>query len=335
MSRRCEENDQPCPYFCGTRPCRRLHGEPEPGTSPAVSQCIHGVHTRERCRECEAAGRDVVSGTGSERKARDQAGVGDERNGRNEAAQEPPVAQQGAEPDGLTQLRYILGIAADERYSAELIGINVRASLKELNELAGAAHQAAPPAEVEELVSRLRSDAEWHDRLAFDHKGDDAEPDFIEAAATAREAALTILALQYAAAPAAHQAGSAAATKDSVAASVTSDRTASLSVDSSVAERKDRERRCVVCAANRHTDADLRVWLLLGPRHWGPTMRHQAKMLPFDAHALEWEQGFIDQRGEFLTREEAWKVAEAAGQIFQRVGGDTINGGRLFSENLY
>ena len=96
-----------------------------------------------------------------------------------------------------------------------------------------------------------------------------------------------------------------------------------------------RERRCVVCAANRYTDADLRVWLLLGPRHWGPTMRHQAKMLPFDAHAVAWEQGFIDQRGEFLTREEAWKVAQDAEQIFQRVGGDTVNGGHLFSENLY
>jgi len=33
-----------------------------------------------------------------------------------------------------------------------------------------------------------------------------------------------------------------------------------------------------------------------------------------------------------MTREEAWQVAEAAGQIKYRVGGD---GKELFSENLY
>ena len=31
----------------------------------------------------------------------------------------------------------------------------------------------------------------------------------------------------------------------------------------------------------------------------------------------------------------AWKIAEPAGQIRRRIGGDTINGGTLFSENLY
>ena len=47
------------------------------------------------------------------------------------------------------------------------------------------------------------------------------------------------------------------------------------------------------------------------------------------------EQGFIDRFGKFHNREEAWKIAEPAGQIRRRVGGDTINGGTLFSENLY
>lgn len=46
-------------------------------------------------------------------------------------------------------------------------------------------------------------------------------------------------------------------------------------------------------------------------------------------------QGFIDNKGHFLTREQAWVVANAAGQILRRVGGDHVNGGRLFSENLY
>jgi hypothetical protein len=47
------------------------------------------------------------------------------------------------------------------------------------------------------------------------------------------------------------------------------------------------------------------------------------------------DQGFLDQHGVFLSRTEAWKVAEAAGQILRRVGGDDANGGTLFSENLY
>jgi hypothetical protein len=89
-------------------------------------------------------------------------------------------------------------------------------------------------------------------------------------------------------------------------------------------------RRRVVCAANQHEE-----YTLLGPRHWGPEMRKTAKLLPFDAHAVEWSQGFIDQRGVWMDRREAWKVAEAAGQILYRCGGDTTAGGTLFSENLY
>jgi hypothetical protein len=48
--------------------------------------------------------------------------------------------------------------------------------------------------------------------------------------------------------------------------------------------------------------------------------------------AGSWTQGFVDNKGNFLTREEAWTVAEAAGQIIRRCSGD---GERLFSENLY
>lgn len=46
-------------------------------------------------------------------------------------------------------------------------------------------------------------------------------------------------------------------------------------------------------------------------------------------------QGFVDNEGNFLTREEAWKVAERCGQIIRRCGGDTANGGTLYSENLW
>lgn len=81
--------------------------------------------------------------------------------------------------------------------------------------------------------------------------------------------------------------------------------------------------RRVVCAALR----DINGTIICGPRHWDSICRASSK----DG----WTQGFVDQRGVFMTREEAWKVAEAAGQILRICGGETVNGGRLFSENLY
>jgi hypothetical protein len=79
-------------------------------------------------------------------------------------------------------------------------------------------------------------------------------------------------------------------------------------------------RRMVVCAALR----DRNGTIICGPRHWDSICRGTSH----DG----WEQGFVDQRGVFLNREEAWLVAEGANQIIRRVGGD---GERLFSENLY
>lgn len=43
-------------------------------------------------------------------------------------------------------------------------------------------------------------------------------------------------------------------------------------------------------------------------------------------------QGFLTSEGRFAARDEDWKIAEAAGQIIRRCGGD---GDRLFSENLW
>jgi hypothetical protein len=90
--------------------------------------------------------------------------------------------------------------------------------------------------------------------------------------------------------------------------------------------------RRVVCAANKHTNGVI----LLGARHWDAYMRDQFfERKASDATSHDFEQGFIDNRGNFLTRTEAWKIAEVAGQIISRCGGDTTNGGTLFSENLY
>lgn len=46
-------------------------------------------------------------------------------------------------------------------------------------------------------------------------------------------------------------------------------------------------------------------------------------------------QGFLTSKHRFVDRYEAWKIAAEQNQIVRRCGGDTENGGKLFSENLY
>lgn len=85
------------------------------------------------------------------------------------------------------------------------------------------------------------------------------------------------------------------------------------------------ERR-IVCAAMRSDSGQI----ICSPRHWDSIAHRAAKASPINWHHAE--QGFVNTWGEFLTREEAWKVAVANNQILRRVGGDE---GRLYSENLY
>jgi hypothetical protein len=89
----------------------------------------------------------------------------------------------------------------------------------------------------------------------------------------------------------------------------------------------DRGVRRVVCAANLYGNGVM----LVGPRHFDATMRDQVRRFGL-RHNAPHVQGFIDQWGEFMTREEAHKVAREQGQIRHRCGGDD---GQLFSENLY
>ena len=84
--------------------------------------------------------------------------------------------------------------------------------------------------------------------------------------------------------------------------------------------------RRVVCAAIRNSDGDI----ICGPRHFDQIMRCQIAKSKGDWG--EAEQGFVDQRGEWLTREHALHVALARGQVIRRCGGDDH---QLFSENLY
>ena len=85
----------------------------------------------------------------------------------------------------------------------------------------------------------------------------------------------------------------------------------------------------IVCAAIRNADGDI----ICGPRHFDGTMHRQITLSGADWTRAE--QGFVDQRGNFFNRMQAFVIAFDAGQIRRSVGGDTANGGTLYSENLY
>lgn len=99
--------------------------------------------------------------------------------------------------------------------------------------------------------------------------------------------------------------------------------------------REGAPQRRVVCAALQYGPM-----MVVGPRHYDPIMRahialYKASMKHPELSEQRWPmalQGFVDQWGTFMTREEALEVARAAGQIMRRVGGDET---QLFSENLY
>jgi len=88
--------------------------------------------------------------------------------------------------------------------------------------------------------------------------------------------------------------------------------------------------RRIVCAAMR--DKELGQ-VILGVRHFDPIMRARVhENFEKKGTSTTWTQGFVDNKGQFLTRKEAWPIAVAAGQIIRRCGGDE---GCLYSENLY
>jgi hypothetical protein len=88
------------------------------------------------------------------------------------------------------------------------------------------------------------------------------------------------------------------------------------------------ERR-IVCAA---VECDGHI--LVGVRHYDTLMHQQiGNHVSCAFPRAKCEQGFIDNRGYFLTREQAWPIAEAAGQIIRR--GYSFDGVKLYSENIY
>ena len=88
-------------------------------------------------------------------------------------------------------------------------------------------------------------------------------------------------------------------------------------------------KRRIVCAANKFPDGTM----ILGVRHWDPIMREQARRIGYSEKSNGvCEQGFLDNYQSFVTREEAWVIANEAGQIIRRCGGDE---GCLYSENIH
>ena len=97
----------------------------------------------------------------------------------------------------------------------------------------------------------------------------------------------------------------------------------------------DQKQRRVVCAALRASDGRL----LLGIRHYSRDMHEQIARRDdrnrfYRLH--DPDQGFVDQFGVYMTREEAYRVAEAAGQIvYPEACGEGLDGPKLYSEGLY
>lgn len=93
--------------------------------------------------------------------------------------------------------------------------------------------------------------------------------------------------------------------------------------------------RRIVSAANRNTETGE---VIMGVRHFCTLMHQQLDVIearePGSKRSKGWlqaDQGFVDNRGVYLSRREAWKVAEAAGQIIRRTGEEGV----LYSEDLH
>jgi len=92
------------------------------------------------------------------------------------------------------------------------------------------------------------------------------------------------------------------------------------------------ESRVVVCAATQLIFSDNTSLIVASPRHWDKTAHSIVDRLKDTPTIDDETQGFIDQYGVFMTRQEAHVIATRKNQIVRRCGGDDH---KLFSENLY
>lgn len=90
--------------------------------------------------------------------------------------------------------------------------------------------------------------------------------------------------------------------------------------------------RRVVCAANRHMETGV---IVCGARHFDDLMRQAIRAMNDGDWDTSWncaEEGFVDNFGNFLTRNEAMVMARKNGQILYDAGWSKTD---LYSENLY
>lgn len=90
----------------------------------------------------------------------------------------------------------------------------------------------------------------------------------------------------------------------------------------------------VVCAANKFPNG----FIICGARHWDKIMHNAVEAIEDrkekGVKGGKEQQGFINQFGEFLTREEAMLLVKENGQRFDyERNGDQDN--KLFSEGIY
>lgn len=98
----------------------------------------------------------------------------------------------------------------------------------------------------------------------------------------------------------------------------------------------------IVCAAIQHKVTGV---VVRGVRHGNCINFAVQNELDLSPSWDNWVCGFVDQHDLFLTREQAWKVADVAGQIRRPTGlernydhhrpANVGDEGLLFSENLY
>lgn len=82
-------------------------------------------------------------------------------------------------------------------------------------------------------------------------------------------------------------------------------------------------------------DGSLIIHEVYGLRHYDPLMRKQIKELEnqYKYALLDYEQGFMTNKGRFVNREDALKIAKEQGQILRLSSSPNPN--ILFSEDLY
>lgn len=74
--------------------------------------------------------------------------------------------------------------------------------------------------------------------------------------------------------------------------------------------------------------------IVTSPRHFDKVCSHTLEALGHGVdEKIEYEQGFVDQRGRYYTREEAYLIAKENGQIRRNI--ITSDTGVLYSEMLY